>query len=105
MKGRVVLDGRDAQPLPLAAWVEAGWLEPGPEATGDAGVHLSRAQLIMEMKEDLGVNDEAVPVILDLIDKLYGVRQALRLTVAELRQSRNFPGQGGDQANAFTRRR
>jgi chaperone modulatory protein CbpM len=30
------------------------------------------------LKHDLGVNDEAVPIILDLIDQVHGLRRAVR---------------------------
>jgi chaperone modulatory protein CbpM len=71
--------------LSLVAFAEAGWLERGSEH-GDDDLHRSRAQLIIELKQDLGVNDEAVPIILDLVDQLYGVRRALRLALAEARR-------------------
>jgi chaperone modulatory protein CbpM len=67
----------DAQAL--EAWVEAGWLLPRQDgATRDfSDVDLARAQLIHDL-ERLGVNDEAIPVILDLIDQVHGLRRTLR---------------------------
>jgi chaperone modulatory protein CbpM len=64
----------------LEAWIEAGWICP---TTPSEHVHLSevdlaRAQLICDLQDDLGVNDEGVDVILDLLDQLYGLRQAVR---------------------------
>jgi chaperone modulatory protein CbpM len=44
---------------------------------------LSRAKLIRDLKNDLGVNDEGVGVILNLLDQMHGLRRAL----AELLQS------------------
>ena len=35
---------------------------------------LARLRLIRELREDLGVNDEAIPVILHLLDQLYRFR-------------------------------
>jgi len=37
----------------------------------------ARVKLIVELKRDLEVNDEALPVVLKLLDQLYGLRQAL----------------------------
>ncbi|WP_366556069.1 chaperone modulator CbpM [Aquibaculum sediminis] len=37
----------------------------------------ARVKLIVELKRDLDVNDEAIPLILNLLDQLYGVRQVL----------------------------
>src|SRR3979411_2094020 len=63
----------------LNAWLEAGWLAP---QRNDEGTHYSerdvaRARLIEDLK-DLGINDEGVPVILDLVDQLHGLRRVLR---------------------------
>ncbi len=64
----------------LEAWVEAGWLLPRHE--GDARrfgeIDLARAQLIRDLKHDLGINDEGIPVVLDLVDQIHGLRHALR---------------------------
>ena len=63
----------------VEAWVEAGWLLPRQEgASRDfTEVDLARAQLIQDLGR-LGANDEAVPVILDLIDQVHGLRRTLR---------------------------
>src|SRR5260370_15923433 len=67
----------DAQSV--EAWVEAGWLLPRQYGTTRdfSEVDLARAQLIQDL-EHLGVNDEAIPVILDLIDQVHGLRRPLR---------------------------
>jgi chaperone modulatory protein CbpM len=62
----------------LEAWIEAGWLLPRDDGKNRrfAEVDLARVRLIRDLRE-LGANDEAVPVILHLIDQLHGVRRAL----------------------------
>jgi chaperone modulatory protein CbpM len=64
----------------VAAWMEAGWLLPRQSGPGAAfsEIDLARAQLIQDLKDDLGVNDEGVSVILDLIDQIHGVRRMFR---------------------------
>jgi chaperone modulatory protein CbpM len=63
----------------LEAWIEAGWLLP--RDSGEAGpfseIDLARAHFIRDLGE-LGVNEEGIPVILDLVDQLHGLRTALR---------------------------
>ncbi len=61
----------------LSTWIEAGWLAPapGPEFSE---MDVARAQLISDLAQDLGVNDEGISVALDLIDKVHGVRRVLR---------------------------
>lgn len=64
----------------LDAWIEAGWLAPrgtGPERAFSE-LDLARAALIRDLREGMGVNDEGVGVVLDLLDQLHGLRHALR---------------------------
>jgi chaperone modulatory protein CbpM len=69
----------------LEAWIEAGWLEPASagEERAFSELDLARACLIRDLREDLGVNDEGVAVVLDLLDQVHGMRRAvLRLASA-----------------------
>lgn len=63
----------------LEAWVAAGWLVRGRLDEGQhfTEVDVARAQLIHDLQRDIGVNDEGIGVILDLIDQLHGMRQTL----------------------------
>jgi len=68
----------DAQALD--AWIEAGWLRPdGSQSSREfSDIDLARARLIADLRGELGVNDEAVPVVLDLIDQIHGLRRLVR---------------------------
>ena len=63
----------------LAAWIKQGWVLPVEEKGrflfDEADV--ARVRLIAELRRDLGVNDEAVPVVLRLLDQVYALRKAL----------------------------
>jgi chaperone modulatory protein CbpM len=63
----------------LDTWLEAGWLAPRRDEgrTHFSEIDLARAHLINDLN-NLGVNDAGVPVILDLVDQLHGVRRVLR---------------------------
>ncbi len=53
----------------------------GPDRNGGnrlSEIDIARARLIHDLKKNIGVNDEAVPLILDLIDQLHGLRRAMR---------------------------
>ncbi|CAH2603318.1 conserved protein of unknown function [Rhodovastum atsumiense] len=93
----------------LEAWIEAGWLAPQAElgGRGFSEPDLARACLIRDLREDLGVNDEGIPVVLGLLDQVHGLRLALqrlaallrtlpepvrRDAIAALREGRAFPG-------------
>ena len=70
----------------IEAWIEVGWLLP--HQNGDSPlseIDLARAQLIHDLKHDLGVNDEGIPLILDLIDQLHGLRRVTRELLARKR--------------------
>jgi chaperone modulatory protein CbpM len=71
----------------LDAWIEAGWLRPEGRATARefSDIDMARAQLIRDLRQDLGINDEAIPIILDLIDQVHGLRRLLRGFVARAR--------------------
>jgi chaperone modulatory protein CbpM len=73
----IVQSRLDAQTL--ETWVAAGWLLPRQDdAKRDfSDVDLSRARLIHDL-EHLGVNDEGIPIILDLLDQVHGLRRTLR---------------------------
>jgi chaperone modulatory protein CbpM len=62
----------------LSQWIAAGWLMPHRTETAQvfSEVDLARAHLVHDLQE-LGVNDEGIPIILDLIDQLHGVRRLL----------------------------
>ena len=64
----------------LETWIEEEWLIPRREAGGEefSDADIARAQLIRDLKSDIGANDESVGVILHLIDQLHGLRGALR---------------------------
>jgi chaperone modulatory protein CbpM len=63
----------------LSEWVEAGWLAPHrTDAVQDfSEVDLARALLVRDLQQ-LGVNDEGISVILDLVDQLHGLRRLMR---------------------------
>jgi chaperone modulatory protein CbpM len=67
----------------LETWIEAGWLAPGRvEGRVDySEVDLARAHLINDLT-GLGVNEAGVPIVLDLVDQLHGLRRALRQALA-----------------------
>src|SRR5437667_12812988 len=63
----------------LETWIEAGWLAP-PQTEPElmfSDVDLARAQLIRDLREDFGVNDEGVSVILHLVDQMHGLRRSM----------------------------
>ena len=64
----------------LDIWIKEEWLIPREDATGQefSEVDIARANLIKDLKHDLGVNNEGIGVILNLIDQVHGLRRTLR---------------------------
>jgi len=64
----------------LRQWIEERWVRV---EQGDRGflfheVDVARVRLIRELRHELAIGNEAIPVILDLIDQVYGLRRRLR---------------------------
>ena len=79
MDRREFLIRASIDPDVIDLWVDAGWVAPGG-ASGEwkfSEIDLARTRLIQDLTGDIGVNDEGVPIILDLIDQLHGLRRAL----------------------------
>jgi len=71
----------------LETWIAAGWLIPpktDPELAF-SDIDVARAQLIRDLREDLGVNDEGISVVLHLIDQVHGLRRSMQELLAAMR--------------------
>lgn len=72
----------------LEFWVTQRWLIPD-EASGAASFSegdAARARLIRDLKNDFGVNDEGIDLILHLTDQLHGLRAALAQLPGHIRE-------------------
>jgi chaperone modulatory protein CbpM len=79
MEIRTYLIDAQFDTLAVDHWIDAGWLlPPQNDPNRLSEMYLSRAQLIFDLTANLGVNDEGVPVILDLIDQIHGLRRVMR---------------------------
>jgi chaperone modulatory protein CbpM len=71
----------------LEAWIQDEWLIPSQSAGeltfSDADV--ARAHLIRDLRSDLGINDEGVAVILNLVDQVHGLRRVLTEVLRSVR--------------------
>ena len=70
----------------LRAWVRHGWVRPQrvDNATMFSDVDAARLRLICHLRMDMNVNEDAMPVVLSLMDQLYGVRHEMRCLVEAL---------------------
>ena len=63
----------------LRVWVAQGWIKPEDEAAQTySEADLARAVLICNLEDELGFAEEDVPVLLNLIDQIHGLRAELK---------------------------
>lgn len=65
----------------LTLWIERHWVRPHHEGAGWAfnDIDVARIELICDLRGDMDINDEAVPVVLSLLDTVHGLRRRLSL--------------------------
>ena len=63
----------------IVSWIEQRWVLPAPAGTDYSfeEVDLARLRLIHELLDELEVGEEAMPILLNLLDQLYEARAAL----------------------------
>ncbi|MDX1482882.1 MAG: chaperone modulator CbpM [Alphaproteobacteria bacterium] len=64
----------------LRLWVRKGWIAPmvGRQGPRFDELDLARARLVCELKDELKLSEDAVDVVLSLMDQIYGLRAELR---------------------------
>jgi chaperone modulatory protein CbpM len=65
----------------LLAWVEHGWVTPlrRDSRLFYREIDVARVRLIVEFRRELHVGEDAMPMLLSLMDQVYGLRRELRL--------------------------
>jgi chaperone modulatory protein CbpM len=64
----------------LTIWIERRWVRPRHEGGGYlfSDLDVARVTLICDMRHDMAIDDEAMPVVLGLLDQVYAMRTRLR---------------------------
>ncbi|MGO8919327.1 MAG: chaperone modulator CbpM [Stellaceae bacterium] len=64
----------------LRRWIAERWVRPESRAEGYVfhEVDVARVRLIHELRYDLAIDEEALPVVLHLLDQVYALRRRLR---------------------------
>ncbi|MGH7124820.1 MAG: chaperone modulator CbpM [Stellaceae bacterium] len=70
----------------LEHWIGEQWVLPESGAAGYIfhEVDVARVRLIVEMKRELAIDEEAIPVVLRLLDQLYALRRRLKAVTAAI---------------------
>lgn len=93
----------------LFRWVENRWVLPErrDERWVFHEVDIARVELILDIRRDFAIDDEAMPLVLGLLDQVYGLRRQMRRLCdalasqpAEVQEAvrRALPAKGGDRA-------
>ncbi len=64
----------------LLAWIERGWVRPEP-SEHDWVFHeidVARVRLIHDLRHGMDVREDAIPLVLSLLDQVYELRGTLR---------------------------
>ncbi len=61
-------------------WIDNAWIRPDgePGRYHFQDIDVARVRLIVQLRDDLGVDETALPVVLSLMDQLYETRRQMR---------------------------
>ncbi len=64
----------------LRFWVRQGWLRPAQSETGPIfdELDIARIRLLCDLRKEMSLSNEVLPVVLNLIDRLHQTRRELR---------------------------
>jgi chaperone modulatory protein CbpM len=76
----VLIRYRSLERRELVRWVEERWVLPERRAETWVfhEVDVARIELIIEIRRDFAVDDEAMPLVLSLLDQVYALRRQMR---------------------------
>ena len=64
----------------IHAWIERGWVRPEGRRGGEplfSELDVARLCLICDLRHDLAVEEETLPLVLSLLDQVYTLRRQL----------------------------
>lgn len=72
----------------LERFIAAGWVMPGDAEGAPTFVEIdvARVRFVSELRGDLGLEDDAIEVVLSLLDQVYTLRHDLRGILSALRE-------------------
>lgn len=73
----------------LDRWVAEAWVRPERRGTEYVfrEIDVARVRLVMELRDELALGEEAMPVVLSLLDQLYATRRQMRLLCEAIEQA------------------
>lgn len=70
----------------LRLWVQEGWVRPAGSAAGPIydELDVARIRLLCDLRKDMSLPTDTLPVVLTLIDRLHQTRRELRALTAAI---------------------
>ena len=70
----------------VRVWTAEGWVRPAAGVRGPVfdALDLERLRLLARLSDELEIGEEALPVVLSLLDQLHGMRREMRRLAAAL---------------------
>jgi len=64
----------------LTGWIDRGWVQPDSADTGWVfqEIDIARVRLIHDLRHGMDVGEDAIPMLLSLLDQVYELRGQLR---------------------------
>lgn len=64
----------------LQRWIDNAWVRPdgAPGGYRFQDIDVARLRLILQLRDDMGLAEDAMPVVLSLLDQLYETRRRIR---------------------------
>lgn len=86
----VIAIGR-IEPTELARWVELGWILPNrlPEVESEflfSDVDEARIRMICDLRLDMMVEEETMPLVLSLLDQIYALRRQMNALTSAIQE-------------------
>jgi chaperone modulatory protein CbpM len=85
----VVLAVGRADRVEISRWVELGWVAPVGRRGAEpafSDLDVARLCLICDLRHDLEVDEETMPLVLSLLDQLYTLRRQLAALTGAIQQ-------------------
>jgi len=69
----------DLTTVELVHWVELGWVVPDTEVAGleFREIDVARVRLIHDLRRAMDIGEDAVPLVLSLLDQIYELRSGM----------------------------
>jgi chaperone modulatory protein CbpM len=76
----------DLTTVELTYWVERGWVIPDAQDTAleFREIDVARVRLIHDLRRDMDIGEDAMPLVLSLLDQVYELRSQMKRVVHAL---------------------